>query len=98
MRFTSPLSEGVLIKRYKRFFADIEVDGQQITAHVPNTGSMKSCSEPGSTCLFSTSDNPERKLKQTLEMVKAASGSWVGVNTSNPNKIVREAYEQKIIP
>ena len=97
MIFSSPLLEGRLIKRYKRFFADIEFQGQVITAHVPNTGSMKGCNEPGSPCLFSTSDNPNRKLKYTLEMVQA-SGAWVGVNTSHPNHLVKEAYDNKVIP
>ncbi|MBS1971262.1 MAG: DNA/RNA nuclease SfsA [Bdellovibrionales bacterium] len=90
MKYSRPLDEGVFLKRYKRFFADIEWKGETLTAHVPNTGSMKSVNNPGALCLFSHSDNPERKLKQTLEMIKAPSGSWVGVNTSTPNTVVRE--------
>lgn len=90
MKYSRPLDEGVFLKRYKRFFADIEWKGETLTAHVPNTGSMKSVNNPGALCLFSHSDNPERKLKQTLEMIKAPSGSWVGVNTATPNTIVRE--------
>lgn len=90
MKYSRPLDEGVFLKRYKRFFADIEWKGQQLTAHVPNTGSMKSVNNPGSACLFSHSDNPERKLKQTLEMIRAPSGAWVGVNTATPNTVVRE--------
>lgn len=95
MKFNKPLVRGVLLKRYKRFFADVEVKGEKVTAHVPNTGSMKSCSEPGSECAISESDNPDRKLKFTLEMVKTPQGSWVGVNTSNPNKLVVEAFLNK---
>lgn len=90
MKYNRHLDEGVFLKRYKRFFADIEWKGEKLTAHVPNTGSLKSVNNPGAQCLFSHSDNPERKLKQTLEMIKAPSGSWVGVNTATPNTVVRE--------
>lgn len=98
MEFSPPLKPGRFLKRYKRFFADIEFQGQVITAHVPNTGSMKSCSKPGSPCCFSTSLNKERKLPYTLEMIQAPSGAWVGVNTANPNRLVREALERKLFP
>jgi len=90
MKYNRQLDEGVFLKRYKRFFADIEWKGQKLTAHVPNTGSLKSVNNPGALCLFSHSDNPERKLKQTLEMIKAPTGAWVGVNTATPNTVVRE--------
>lgn len=90
MKYSRPLDEGVFLKRYKRFFADIEWKGETLIAHVPNTGSMKSVNNPGALCLFSHSDNPERKLKQTLEMIKAPTGAWVGVNTATPNTVVRE--------
>lgn len=91
MKYGTPLDEGRFLKRYKRFFADIEWRGQTLTAHVPNTGSLKSVNNPGAACLFSHSDNPERKLKQTLEMIQAPSGAWVGVNTATPNVVVKEA-------
>ncbi|WII73492.1 DNA/RNA nuclease SfsA [Bdellovibrio sp. 22V] len=90
MKFSRKLQEGILLKRYKRFFADIEWKGETIIAHVPNTGSLKSVNNPGQHCLFSESDNPERKLKFTLEMIKAPTGAWVGVNTATPNTIVKE--------
>jgi sugar fermentation stimulation protein A len=90
MKYTRKLDEGVFLKRYKRFFADIQWQGQTLIAHVPNTGSMKGVNHPGQACLFSHSDNPERKLKQTLEMIKAPTGAWVGVNTATPNSLVRE--------
>ncbi len=96
MKFSHKLQEGIFLKRYKRFFADIEWQGKQITAHVPNTGSLKSVNNPGQHCLFSESDNPERKLKFTLEMIKSPMGAWVGVNTSTPNAIVRETLEQVV--
>lgn len=95
MKFSQTLLTGKLIKRYKRFFADIDYQGQIITAHVPNTGSMKSCSDPGSLCMFSQHDNPNRKLKYTLEMVQASNGAWVGVNTSHPNPLIKEAFQLK---
>ncbi len=93
MKYKNKLDQGVFLKRYKRFFADIEWQGQALVAHVPNTGSLKSVNNPGQACLFSHSDNPERKLKQTLEMIQAPTGAWVGVNTSTPNAVVREALE-----
>jgi sugar fermentation stimulation protein A len=96
MKYGKKLDEGVFLKRYKRFFADIEWQGQTLTAHVPNTGSLKSANNPGRPCLFSHSDNPERKLKQTLEMIQAPTGAWVGVNTATPNAVVRETLEMVI--
>jgi sugar fermentation stimulation protein A len=96
MKYRNKLDEGVFLKRYKRFFADIGWKGQTLTVHVPNTGSMKSVNNPGQACLFSHSDNPERKLKQTLEMIQAVTGAWVGVNTATPNAIVRETLEKVI--
>lgn len=90
--------EGKFLKRYKRFFADFELNGKLEVAHVANTGSMKSCNLPGSACLVSPSSNPERKLKFTLEAIKAPTGSWVGVNTSRPNQMVKKAFEEKLFP
>ena len=96
MRFTKPILEGTFLKRYKRFFADVTLDGQTVVAHVPNSGSMKGCNIAGSLCRVTHDDNPERKLKYTLEMIQAPT-SWVGVNTQIPNKIVREGIENKIL-
>ena len=97
MQFKQELQSGILIKRYKRFLADIELsDKKVLTVHCPNTGSMLGCSEPGSPVLVSRSDNPGRKYPHTLEMVKAGS-VWVGVNTSLTNKIVREALENRVV-
>lgn len=93
MQFHQPLIEGKFIKRYKRFFADIELeDGTTVVAHVPNTGSMMGLKEPNSLCRISPAQNPERKLRYTLEMVKTPS-SWVGVNTGLPNKLVYELWQ-----
>ncbi len=97
MQYHRPLLEGILVKRYKRFFADVDYNGKTILAHVPNSGSMKGCSEPGSPCRFTFDDSPTRKIKYTLQMVRS-SQSWVGVNTQVPNKIVFEAFEKKLLP
>ena len=97
MQFKQELQPGVLLKRYKRFLADIELeDGRSITVHCPNTGSMLGCSEPGSPVMISKSDNPGRKYPHTLEMVQTGS-AWVGVNTALTNKLVREALENEVV-
>lgn len=98
MKFTTPLIQGHLIKRYKRFLADIELmDGELITAHCPNTGTMLSCSTPGSAVALSVSDNPKRKYPHTLEMVRENS-TWIGVNTARTNGLVAEAILDGRIP
>ena len=97
MQFNQELQSGILIRRYKRFLADIElVSHKVITVHCPNSGSMLGCSEPGSPVMFSRSENPKRKYPHTLEMVRVGS-SWVGVNTSLTNRLVREALENNVI-
>ncbi len=97
MLFTSPLVQGTLIKRYKRFLADVRLEnGEIITAHCPNTGTMLSCSTPDSQVCLSRSDNPKRKYPFTLEMVKDNS-TWVGVNTAQTNKLVAESLAKGLI-
>ena len=92
-----PLIPGKLIKRYKRFLADIELEtGEIITAHCPNTGPMIGVSEPDSLVQVSKSDNPKRKLAYTWEMIQVEN-TWVGVNTSIPNKVIKIALEQKLL-
>lgn len=98
MQFEKSLLTGRFIRRYKRFFADVELSGMLEVAHVPNTGSLKGCAIEGLACLVSKSNNPERKLKYTLEAIESQGGGWVGVNTSWPNKLLDEAFEQKIFP
>lgn len=98
MKYTQKLVSGKFLKRYKRFFADVHYNGEIVVAHVPNTGSLKSANHPGQDCLISPSENPERKLKFTLEMIQHPNGSWVGVNTATPNKIVKEAAQEKFFP
>ena len=97
MKFENPLIEGVFVKRYKRFFADILLGDQTVVAHTPNTGSMKGCSDPNSACLVSPATNPERKLRYTLEMIRTPK-SWVGVNTGNPPSLVRELFASQTVP
>lgn len=96
-----PLESGILLRRYKRFFADIElISGEVITAHCPNTGPMTSVSTPGSLVQVSRSDNPKRKLAYTWEMIQVNDNqpTWVGVNTGLPNRAIALALEQHIIP
>ena len=93
MRFADPLRRGRLIKRYKRFLADVRFDdGEEVTAHCPNPGSMLSVSDPGSTVWLSHSDNPKRKLAHTLELIETPGG-LVGVNPNRANELAREAIE-----
>lgn len=94
MKFKSKLIKAKILKRYKRFLSDIELSsGEIICAHVPNTGSMKTCWEPGWTVYLSKSDDPKRKLKYTLELLHNGE-SFISINTSMTNKIVKEALEQ----
>lgn len=97
MRFDQELQQGILIRRYKRFLADIKLpDGAEITIHCPNSGSMRSCSDPGSPVCYSRSGNPARKYPHTLEMVHNGS-TWIGVNTARTNAIVAEALKNGMI-
>ena len=98
MEFQSPLFAGKILKRYKRFLADIELsDGQRITAHTSNTGSMKTCWDVGWKVLVSYHNSPKRKLKYSLEMTHNGD-TWIGVNTSLPNRLAKEAIENQLIP
>jgi sugar fermentation stimulation protein A len=97
MEFPTPLIEGKILKRYKRFLADIELSsGEVVTAHTANTGSMKTCWEPGWEVRVSYHDNPKRKLKYGLELTHNGD-TWIGVNTSLPNKIAHEAIEKGVV-
>lgn len=97
MQFAKPLVRGRLVKRYKRFLADVVLDdGTELTASCANTGSMKGLVTPGATVWLSESDSPTRKYRHTWEMVEHDGGKGatiVGINTSHPNKIVAEAIE-----
>ena len=97
MNFEKPLIPGKLIRRYKRFLADIELkNGEIITAHCPNSGSMKSCQTPGWKVNLSYHDIPTRKYKHTWEMVHNGY-CWIGINTGIPNVIVEEAIKNEAI-
>ncbi len=97
MLFPQPLIEGVLIRRYKRFLADVQLtDGRRITAHTANTGSMLGCSEPGSRVWLSRGVNPARKYPLSWEIVEVAPGVLVGINTALPNRLVQEAIEHGV--
>jgi sugar fermentation stimulation protein A len=93
MKFETPLIEGRLIARYKRFFADVELpNGEIITAHCANTGSMSGLKDQGNRAWVSPVNNPKRKLQYDWHLVEAGS-ALVGINTSWPNKIVEEALK-----
>tara|TARA_B100001013_G_C24546779_1_gene416961 strand:+ start:163 stop:858 length:696 start_codon:yes stop_codon:yes gene_type:complete len=96
MLFKEKLLQGTLIKRYKRFFVDIEYQNKIITAHCPNSGSMMGLLNKGNDVWFSEANNPKRKLKYTLEIVDVDK-KLVGINTQLTNKIVLEALNQKKI-
>lgn len=100
MKFDPPLQKGTLVRRYKRFLADIiTADGQEITIHCPNTGSMKNCADPGSSVWFSTSDNKKRKYPHTWELVAVDEGNALaGINTGRANSLVVEAINNGAIP
>lgn len=95
------LYAGTLLKRYKRFFADIQLNsGELITAHCPNTGPMTGVSTIGSAVQVSKSDNPQRKLAYTLELIEVNdhATTWVGVNTALPNRVIKLALEKHLFP
>lgn len=93
------LHRGTLLRRYKRFLADVELpDGQVVTAHCGNPGRMTSCAEPGWTVWLSHHDNPKRKLKWSWELSQTPEGTRVLVNTSRPNHVVHEALQAGLVP
>ena len=94
MKYQPSLDSGKLIKRYKRFLADVTLEsGEQITIHCPNTGAMTGCAEPGVAVYFSTSDNKKRKYPNTFELSSNKHGHLIGVNTGKANHLVKEAIE-----
>ncbi|MBI4082552.1 MAG: DNA/RNA nuclease SfsA [Candidatus Lambdaproteobacteria bacterium] len=97
MTFDPPLLKGRLLRRYQRFFADVALDsGEVITAHTPNTGSLLTCTEPGSEAYVSPADNPKRTLKYTWELVRSGR-ALVGVHTGRANGLAEEAIRAGVI-
>ena len=96
MKFTKSLIKGKLIRRYKRFFADVKINKKIVTAHCPNTGSMEGLIEEGNEVYLHKNDDPKRKLKYGLEIIKA-NKKLVGVNTHLANKIVNHGLENNLI-
>lgn len=99
MRFDPPLTEARLLRRYKRFLADVQFrDGRRLTVHCPNTGSILGCAEPGMRVWLSQALNPGRKYAWTWEQVEALPGVTVGIHTGRSNALVREALSAGLIP
>ena len=96
MNFENRLISGLFIKRYKRFFVDIKINNKIITAHCPNTGSMYGLLNKGNKVWISKSNNPNRKLKYTLEIIED-NNTKVGINTHSTNKIVHHALQNNLI-
>ena len=96
MKFKNKLISGLFVKRYKRFFVDIKINNQIVTAHCPNTGSMYGLLKAGNKVWLSKSKNPKRKLKYTLEIIED-NNSKVGINTHSTNKIVQHALQNNLI-
>ncbi|WP_323752216.1 DNA/RNA nuclease SfsA [Marinobacter sp.] len=98
MKFSEPLIEGRLIRRYKRFLADVRLpNGEEVIAHCPNTGSMRNCQPENARVWLSESNNPKRKLRYTWELVETSPGAIACVNTARPNAQAKQAIEADVI-
>lgn len=96
MEFIPPLQPAILVKRYKRFLADIVTpEGQLITIHCANTGAMTGCATEGDKVWYSTSDNPKRKYPHSWELTQTQTGDWIVVNTLRANELVAEALTKR---
>lgn len=99
MQFSPALQAAILIKRYKRFLADVLTpDGETLTLHCPNTGAMTGCATPGDTVWYSTSPNLKRKYPHTWELTQTQQGAWICVNTLRANALVKEALLAQTLP
>lgn len=99
MEFPTPLLPGRLIRRYNRFLADIALDdGREITAHCPNPGAMLGLKDPGLRVWVEPNDDPKKKLKFGWRVAQTEAGHFVGIDTSVPNRVVKEALEARAIP
>lgn len=98
MRFDTPLLPATLIRRYKRFLADVRLeDGREVVAHCPNPGSMMGLAEPGMRLWLEQNDDPKKKLKYGWRLVEHAGGNFTGIDTGRANKIVREGLDNALI-
>lgn len=99
MKFQTPLVSGRLIRRYKRFLADVRLDdGREVTAHCANPGAMLGLKDEGIKVWLEPNDDPKKKLKFGWRLIEFENGTWVGVDTSLPNKIVKEALQGGVVP
>ncbi|WP_193140037.1 DNA/RNA nuclease SfsA [Meridianimarinicoccus sp. MJW13] len=99
MRFQTPLVPGRLIRRYKRFLADVELDsGEVITAHCANPGAMLGLKDEGLRVWLEPNDDPKRKLKYGWRLAELPGGHWAGIDTAVPNRVVREALLARAVP
>lgn len=99
MRFQTPLQPAVLLRRYKRFLADIRLeDGREVTAHCANPGSMMGLAEPGTRIWVEPNDDPKKKLKYGWRLVEHGGGHFTGVDTSVPNRALKEALNACAVP
>lgn len=99
MQFSTELTSGTLVKRYKRFLADVALeDGTIITAHCPNTGAMTGCAEPGYKVWIRHSNDPKRKLAYSWELAIDHEQNMIGINTHNANNVVAEALAKRMMP
>ncbi len=96
MKFKTPLHSGIFQKRYKRFFADIQMGEETVVAHTANTGTMKTCLGEGWQAMMSYHDSPTRKLKYSFEMINNGK-TWIGINTSLTNGLAIEAIQNGVI-
>jgi len=98
MHYPSPLQPATLIKRYKRFLADVTLpSGEQVTIHCANTGAMTGCGSPGDTIWYSTSDNPKRKYSRSWELTEKANGDMICINTARANQLAKAGIESGVI-
>jgi sugar fermentation stimulation protein A len=98
MKYTPSLQSATLLKRYKRFLADLQLsDGSEFTAHCANTGKMTGCAEPGFNAFYSTSTNTKRKYPHSLELTQNTVSQLICVNTAIANKVVEEAINNNVI-
>lgn len=100
MEFSPPLQPATLVRRYKRFLADVvTADGVALTLHCPNTGAMTGCATPGDTVWYSTSENPKRKYPHTWEITQTQKGAFICVNTLRANVLTKEAIlAERLLP